>query len=100
MILVVIIGAVIWAFIPNPFYNEVQALLDDTGATYEIHDCSGGWVAREMHSEITISRSELEKLIEKWELAAPLPHFKGYGCDNPMVVSVVTPSGQRRTCEF
>jgi hypothetical protein len=77
-VLVGIIAAVaISALIPNPFYDEVQALLDDTGATYEIRDCSGGWVSRTMHSEISISRSELAALVRTWELDADLPYFEG-----------------------
>jgi hypothetical protein len=77
-VLVGIIAAVaISALIPNPFYDEVQALLDDTGATYEIRDCSGGWASRTMHSEISISRSELAALGRTWELDADLPDFEG-----------------------
>jgi len=61
--------------IPSPVQNQVKALLNDTGATYEFIDCSGGWFSRECHSEIKISKAELNKLIEEFALASPLPYF-------------------------
>ncbi len=61
-------------FIPHPFSNQVNALLDETGASYQLKDCSGGWVARELHCDITISSHELSKVLDKLEFNKELWH--------------------------
>lgn len=77
ILLAVLAASMIWALIPNPFHDRVQALLNDTGAICQIRECSGGWFSREMHSEIEISPSELEKLITGLGLVEPLSSFRG-----------------------
>jgi hypothetical protein len=57
--------------------NQVNALLDETQAEYQLIGCSGGWVAREMYCEVFITKNELNEFIDKLGLNESLPYFKG-----------------------
>jgi hypothetical protein len=61
----------------HPFSDQVQSLLNETGAEYELHDLSGGWIKREMHCRISILPDELTKVVTTLGLSEPLPYFNG-----------------------
>jgi len=56
--------------------DQIRGLLDETNAEYEIIDCAGGFFSREMYCEISVSKTELNKLIENLGLSEGLPYFK------------------------
>ena len=64
-------------FVPNPFQGQVEALLEETGATFEVKRCSGGWISRSIHCEILISEPELESMTARLGLDEELPGFPG-----------------------
>ncbi|MBU2101988.1 MAG: hypothetical protein ABH865_03150 [Candidatus Omnitrophota bacterium] len=61
--------------IPNPFQSQVRALLNETGVPYEFNGCHGGWVAREMHCNVSVRPEQINNFAAKLELQEALPYF-------------------------
>jgi len=57
--------------------NKIRDLLDETGAECKIINSAGGFFSREMYCEISVSKAELNKLIENLGLSEGLPYFEG-----------------------
>ena len=72
VLLGVIVGG--YFFIPNAHQGPAKALLNESGAAYQLISCSGEWTTRRLRCEIKISQRELDKLIDSLELDQPLPY--------------------------
>lgn len=61
----------------HPFNAQARSLLDETGVSYELKGCHGGWISRAMYCDVNVSPNQINDFAVKLGLQEALPNFEG-----------------------